>query len=77
MRKPAAQKSSKDTGSNYSFAIEELIAVLTLALDTLLDTLEEGRLSSLEISTFPDLLIFSNLSLSTEGRSMNGSFDFA
>ena len=33
-------------------------------LDTLLDTLKEGRHSFLEISTFPDLLKSSNPSLS-------------
>ena len=33
-------------------------------MDTLLDTLEEGRHSFLEISMFPDLLISSNPSLS-------------
>ena len=37
---------------------------LTVYLDTLLDTLEEGRHSFLEISTFPDLLKSSNPPLS-------------
>ena len=41
------------------------------ALDTLLDTLEEGRHSFLDFSTFPDLLKSSNPPLSAIRESFN------
>ena len=44
-----------------------LFATAGYHLDTLLDTLEEGRHSFLDFSTFPDLLKSSNPSLSARG----------
>ena len=47
-----------------------------LALDTLLDTLEKGRPSFLEISTFPEMLIYSTPTISStkSDRLMAGLF---
>jgi hypothetical protein len=43
-------------------------------LDTLLDTLCEGRLSFLEISTFPKMLIYSTPTISSRMHLYGGAF---
>jgi hypothetical protein len=48
-----------------------LFATAGYHLDTLLDTLEEGRHSFLDFSTFPDLLKSSNPPLSANRESFN------
>jgi hypothetical protein len=47
-----------------------------MILDTLLDTLEEGRHSFLDFSTFPDLLKSSNPPLSAIRESFNERLSF-